>query len=120
MTKKAADQNRNIFLSLTQRRHGNAHHVEPKEQVVPEFSFAHELFEIFVCGCNQSHVCAECLITADPLERALLADHAQQLDLCARIDLCDLIEKQGAAISLLEAADAPFVRTGKRAFLVPE
>ena len=36
------------------------------------------------------------------------------------VDLRHFIEEKCAAIGLLESADAPFVGTGERAFLVPE
>jgi hypothetical protein len=38
----------------------------------------------------------------------------------ARIDLRDFVKENRATVGLLEPADAPFVRTGKCTFLVPE
>ena len=120
MAQKSADQNRDIFLSLAQRRHRDAHDVEAKIKIVAEFSLAHELFEVLVRGRDQAHVGTQRLIAADALERALFAHHAQQFHLRARVDLATSSRKMRAAIGLLEPADAPFVRAGERAFLVPE
>ena len=120
VAQESADQNRDVFFSFTQRRHGDAHDIEPEEQIVPEFSFADELFEIFVRGRDQSHIRAQRLIAANPFESAFLTNHAQQFDLSARIDLGYFVEENRAAVRLLKSADAPFVRAGECAFLVPE
>src|SRR5439155_271116 len=59
-------------------------------------------------------------IAAHALEGAFFADYAQQFHLRARIDLCHLIQKNGAAVGLLEPADAALMRSGECPFLVPE
>src|SRR5437773_12126501 len=120
MTQKSANEERNIFLSITQRWHGDAHDIQTKEKIVPKFSFAHERLEILVCGRNQPHIRAQRLITTDALEGALLADHAQQFHLRTRVDLGHFVEKNCAAVRLLKSADATFVRAGECAFFVPE
>jgi hypothetical protein len=53
-------------------------------------------------------------------ERPELAflQHAQQLDLEHRAGIADLVEKDGAAVGLLEAAAAVFVGAGERTALV--
>src|SRR5205807_4063488 len=106
VTQKTADEKRDIFLSVTKRRHGDAHNVQAKEKVVPKFPLAHERLEILVCRRNQPHVRAQRLIAADALEGALLADHAQQFHLRARIDFGHFIEKNRAAVCLFKSADA--------------
>ena len=120
MTQKSADQNRDIFLPFTQRRHRDAHDIQPEKEIVAEFSLAHELFEVLVRRCDQPHVCAQRLVAAHSFERASFAHHAQQFDLNAQIDLRHFIEKNCAAVGLFEPTDAPFMRPGKRAFFVPE
>src|SRR6266513_1978739 len=77
VAKEAADQDWNVFFSFAQRRHGDTHHIEPEEKVVSKFSFAHELLEILVCGCDQPHIGAQRLISTDALESALFADYTQ-------------------------------------------
>src|SRR5437660_759758 len=78
MAQKSADEKRNIFLALAQRRHRDAHDVQAKEKIVAESSLAHECFEILVGGGDEPHIRAQGLIAAHALERALLAHHAQQ------------------------------------------
>jgi hypothetical protein len=46
--------------------------------------------------------------------------HAQQLDLEGRAGVADLVEKDGAAVGLLEAAAAVFIGAGEGAALVAE
>jgi FixJ family two-component response regulator len=120
VAQESAYQNRDIFLSFAQWRHGNAHHVQAKIKIVAKFSFAHQLFEIFVRGCNYPYICVQRLIAANSLECAALAHDAQQFDLSARVDLSHFVEENRAPVGLLEPADAPFVCAGERAFLVTE
>ena len=56
---------------------------------------------------------------ADALELALLED-AQELGLHQRAHLADLVEEQGAARGLLEAADLGRRRAGEGSLLVTE
>src|SRR5438046_7884522 len=71
VAKETADQDWNVFFSFAQRRHGDAHDVQAKEKIIPELSFAHESFEILVCGCDQPHLGAQRLISTDALESSL-------------------------------------------------
>ena len=77
MPDKRAHQKRDIIFALAQRRHRDPHDVEPKEKIIAELSFAHERFEVLVRRGDQTHVCAQRLIAADALERALLTHDAQ-------------------------------------------
>ena len=120
VTQESANQNWDIFPSFAQRRHGDAHHVEAKIKVVAEFSFAHELLEIFVRGSNDPHIGVQGLIAADPLKCAVLAHDTKQFDLGARVDLGHFVEENRATVGLLEPADSPFVCACERAFLVTE
>ena len=120
MPQKFANEKRNIFLPLAQRRHGDVHDVETEIEIVAKFSLLHQLREVLVRGGDEAHIGAQELVAAHALEGALFADHAQQFHLRARIDLADFVEKNRAAIRLLEAPDAPFVRAGERAAFVAE
>ena len=44
----------------------------------------------------------------------------KQFHLRARVDLADFVQKNRAAVRLLEPSDPAFVRAGERASLVPE
>src|SRR5260370_25772958 len=120
MTQKSADEQRDVFLSIAQRRHCDAHDVQAKEKIVAKFSLAHERLEILVCCGDQPHIRAQGLIAPNTLEGALFTNHAQQFDLCARTDLGHFIEKNRAAAGLLEAADPAFMCASECALLVPE
>ena len=68
---------------------------------------------------DDAHVDRDRLASADSLDGSLL-QHAEQLGLRARRQVANLVEKQRAAVGLLEAADAPGVGAGERAALVAE
>src|SRR5690606_20385812 len=55
----------------------------------------------------------------ESLELARL-DHAQQLDLRVQRQLTDLVEEQGGAVGVLEAADMAVEGAGEAALLMPE
>ena len=83
---------------------------------LPPFHLPHE---VLVGGGDDAHVAVDGLVAADPLE-GLLLQHAQQLGLQTQVHLTDLVEEDGAAAGLLEAADALLVGAGEGAFLVAE
>jgi hypothetical protein len=68
---------------------------------------------------DHPHVDLDGLVAADALELALL-EEAEQLDLGRRREIADLVEEQGAAVRLLEAAFARARRAGERTALVAE
>ena len=70
-------------------------------------------------GRDQPHVGLDRLVAADALERLLLQD-AQDLGLQRQRHVADFVEEQGAAVALLELADAAAVGAGEGALLVPE
>ena len=70
-------------------------------------------------GGQHAHVHRDGLVAAQPLDVPLL-QHAQQLGLGARGQVADLVEEDGAAVGLLEAADAPGLGAGEGAALVAE
>ena len=59
------------------------------------------------------------LVAAEALE-TLILQHAQHFRLQGRRHIADFIEKQRAAIALLELADAAPIRAGECAFFVSE
>jgi hypothetical protein len=76
------------------------------------------LDEILVGGCDDPHIDdAHGHLAADPVELAL-GQHAQQSGLERRGHVADLVEEQGAAVGLLEAAGAARLGAGERALLV--
>src|SRR3569623_481325 len=66
------DQQRDVFLTLTQRRHLDGKHVESVVEVLAEVAFGNLLFEIAVGGGDDAHVGMDRLDTAEQLERPFL------------------------------------------------
>ena len=79
----------------------NADDRQPKQQVFAEAPAAHGLGERRVRRRDDAHVDGARRVLADAPDLALL-QHAQQLGLRARRQLADLVEKQRAAVRLLE------------------
>ena len=120
MPQKTVHEKRNIFLSFAQRRHGDSHHVQAKEQIVTEFSLLHQFLEVLICRRHHPRIRAQRLIAADPLESMVFAHDAEQFHLRVRIDLADFIEENRAAGGLLESSNPTLTRSGKRSSLVPK
>src|SRR3546814_4923393 len=72
-----------------------------------------------VCSSDLTDVHLDRLGATDAVDHPLL-DRAQQLGLQADIHLADFVEQQGAAVGLLELADAARHRAGKGTLLVAE
>ena len=60
------------------------------------------------------------MIATHALKRSLFADHAQQLYLSGRRNFGHFIQKNRAAVRLLESSNPAFVGAGERAFFVAE
>jgi hypothetical protein len=76
VAQKSTDKDWDVLFPFPQRRHHDADHVEAKIKVIPEFSFAHQLFQVLVRGCNQAHVGTQCLVAANAFEGPLFAHNA--------------------------------------------
>ncbi len=85
--------------------------IQAKVEILAEAAFCHFGIEIGVGRRNQSYAHLACLGRTEPLEFAGL-DHAQQLLLLGHRHVGDLVEKQCAAVSQLEAAHALGHATG--------
>src|SRR6516164_5835245 len=88
-------------------------------QVRPELPLVEPRRQVAVSRRDQPHVGADHLVAPDALERLLL-EHAQHLGLGGRRHVADLVEEEGAAVALLELADATAVGAGEGALLVAE
>src|SRR5207245_9615735 len=74
---------------------------------------------ILVRGCNHAHVHADCLARTDWLE-ALLLQHAKHFRLRAQAHVADFVEKQRAAIGLLELSNLVVGRAREAALHMAE
>src|SRR3569623_1605599 len=113
------DQQRDVFLALTQRRHLDGKHDEAVVESLAEVAFGNLLFESAMGGGDDAHVGMDRLVTAHPLEHPFL-QHPQQFDLHVQAPVADFIEKQAAAFGELEAALTGGDRAGVGAFLMAE
>ena len=92
-----------VLHALAQGGQVDRHHVEPVVEVLAEAPGLDLGFEVAVGGGDDAHVDLDGAGAADALQLAFL-QHAQQLGLEGGGDLADLVEEQGAAVGLLEAA----------------
>ena len=70
-------------------------------------------------GGEDAHVNPQVVAAAEALDRFFL-QHAQQLRLRVEAHVADFVEKDRAAVGMLEAADPPRVSAGESTLLVPE
>ena len=112
-------QQRDVLGALAQARQAQADDVEAVIEVLAERALAHALLEVLVGGGDHPHVDLHLLVPADAIEGAV-RQHAQQPGLQLRRHVADLVEEQGAALGLLEAAAPLLLGAGKRAALVAE
>ena len=113
------DEQRNVLAPLAQRRHLDAQHVEPVEEVLAEAAGADLGLEFARGRGDHAHVDAARLRFAERAHFLLLED-AQQLDLERQRQLADLVEEERAAVGLDEEAAPRAVGAGEGALGVPE
>src|SRR3982751_6038437 len=63
VSQETADQQRDVLFAFAQRRHVNADYIEPKEQIVAEFSLLDELLQVLICGGDHSDISPKRLIS---------------------------------------------------------
>ena len=100
-----AHQRRNVGAALAQRRQPDRRDVEPVEQVLAEQALPDQLRQIAMRRGDDAHIDPDRRASADRGVFAFL-QHAQQPGLRLERHVADLVEKQRAALGLLEAPDA--------------
>ena len=98
-------QRRDVGAALAQRRQPDRRDVEAIEQILAEHALADQLRQVAVRRRDDADIGADRRAAADRGVFALL-QHAQQPGLRLERHVADLVEKQRAALGLLEAADA--------------
>ena len=121
--RRAADevihQQRDVALSLAQRRDVHGEHVEPVVEVLAEGAVLHHLLERAIGGGDHAHVHLDVHRPADSPKGAGL-QHPQQLHLQLRREFRDLVQEDGAPVGDLEQPVLEADRAGVGALLVPE
>lgn len=105
-------QVRDLFASLSQRRHVDADHAETVVEIFAELAFGHALLEVGVGGRKHSHVDRLGTVFADRHDLALL-EKSQQLRLDVQRQVADFIEEQRAAGGRANQAGLIRDRAGK-------
>ncbi|MBI5885112.1 MAG: hypothetical protein HZB85_00805 [Deltaproteobacteria bacterium] len=116
---KIGHEDGDILLALAQRRYLYGDDVQPVVEVVAECPALNGGLKVDVGGGYHADIDLYGDVAADALEHLFLK-HAQKLDLQVHGQRRDLVEEDGAAVSVLELAEFFCVRPGKRAFLVAE
>ncbi len=114
-----AQQGRNVFLAVAQRRQGDIDDVQAVIQVLAELAFLHQLRQVGVGGGQDAHVHALRLCGSQGRELFFL-DHAQQLDLRLRPQGSDLVEEDCPTVRHLEVSLLGLDRAGEGALHVAE
>ena len=112
-------QKRNVFRALAQRRQSQREDVQSVIEVAAEPSGAHVFHQVAIGGGDDPDVNVNRIAAAEPLEFALL-QYAQQHHLQLRRQLSDLVQKERAAVGLLESSFAARHGAGESAALVTE
>src|SRR5262245_49843758 len=88
-------------------------------QIAAELSAVDLLRKLLVAGCDDLNIDFDLLGTAETAQAPVLDDR-KQLRLQVGAQFSDLVEKYGAAVSLLHQAAPPAPGTGERTWLVSE
>ena len=102
-------ESRDIVLPVAQRRQRKRKHEDPVVEILAEVPGRHLFLEIAMRGDDHANIHAHRRAAADALDLALF-ENAQQLGLHDRRHVADLVEKQRAAMGLLELAGVPQLR----------
>ena len=106
------DEQQKIIAAFAQRRQVDGEDVEPKIEVLAKLRLFEELLKIGVGGGDEANIGGDGVIAADAFE-LLLLDQAQNFRLGERRHFTDFVEKNRAAVALLEFADAFAIGAGE-------
>ena len=116
---KFVHQQRNIFPAFTQGRNVDANHIEPMHQIFTKQLIFHQLLKILMRRGNHTHINLDRLASTHAIEFTI-GQYAQQTCLQIGRHVPDLIQKQGACVSLFKTPGTAFRSAGKSAAFMPE
>src|ERR1700722_4251641 len=111
------DQHRNIFFSLSERRHINREDIQPVKEVGAKCSRSNGRCQIAVGSGNDSNISGNGAATPYSFKSTLLK-HSKQGNLGFRGKLADFIEKNRAGVRQLKTALSALQGTGEGPLLV--
>src|SRR5258708_37378018 len=100
------NQQANVFLPFTQRRHLNRENVEPVKEVAPERARGDGRFQIAVSSGNHPNIRSDGSSSTDTTELVFL-QNAQKSDLGLGGKLSHFINTEGAAFRQLQTSRKP-------------
>ena len=109
----------NFVAALTERRDGQADHIQPVEQIFAETALFDEPFEVGVGGGDDADVDVEGTGLAERIDLAGL-EKAQQLRLQIEAELADLVEKERAVLRRANQPRVVAIGAGEGAAAVSE
>src|SRR5665213_2500946 len=107
---KMLGQLRNIFSMVPECGGLDSHNIDSVIEILPERSFLHHLDQASMRGEEQPRLQRNYLAASEAAEFSLL-QHPQQLDLCMRTELSDLVKKQGSVARFFEVPPSFSSRT---------
>ena len=113
------DQNGNVALPVAQGWHRDRDHIQPIKQVFAELAVLDGGFQITMGGGDDPDVDLHRFGAAHPVYFPF-RQYPQKFHLQGRRHVTNLIQKHGAAVGHLQAANAGVDRAGESAFLVAE
>ena len=116
---KALGQERHIGQAFPERGQSNLDDPEAEQKIAAKYPAARQFIKVAIGRGHQPDIGGEGFIRADALESPL-SKESQEFDLEAGVDFTDLVEKESAALGLLETPDALLVGSSKGAFFVSE
>ena len=116
-TPDVISERHDVFGTLAQRRHTNAHDVEAIEQILPKAALGDFRSQVAIRGAHHPDVHLATEGRADTPDLLLLKD-SQQLRLGTRREIGNLVEEQRAAVGLFDEAGAIGHRARERTFHV--
>ncbi|OIQ81875.1 hypothetical protein GALL_363420 [mine drainage metagenome] len=114
-----AHQQHNVLAPFAQRRQAQADDVEAMEQVLAELPLLHPLLQVLVGGGDDADMRLDRVVATHAIEVSI-GQHAQQPGLQLVRHIADFVEKQRAALGLLEAPAPGRLRAGEGAALMAE
>ncbi len=112
-------QQRDVVDPLAERRNADREDVQAVEQVLAEAARRGQRFQVLVGRGDEPHVGVDRGVAAHAFELSFL-QQPQQLRLRGGGHVADFVHEDGAAVGLLELADAAAVGAGERPALVAE
>ena len=112
-------QRRDILDPFAKRRQAQRHHIQPIEQILAKKPLLHQMLQVLIGRRDDAHIRLHRAMGTDGKIFAILKN-TKEAGLGLGRHVADLVEKQAAALRLLEASRHPAVGTDKGTFFVAE